>query len=122
MFFPPILRSKVHILRRFLKILRRRAFAYLQQYESSCGALCGLEGHPNFITGSKVMTILLNGWILPNSGVASGRVCACNLQSRLVNFILDNRKKVKNNTLLLRRLAHIIVTSVLLLVFLVNKI
>ena len=35
-----------------------------------------LEGHPNLITGSKVTAILLNGWILPFGGVASGRVCA----------------------------------------------
>ena len=72
--------------------------------------------------GLKVTTIFLNGWILPTGEVASGRVCACSLYSRLVNFILDHRKKVKNNTLLLRRLAHIIVIYVLLLVFLVNKI
>ena len=44
-----------------------------------------LEWHPNCITGSKVMVILLNGWILPR--VASGRVCDCSLCSRLVNKI-----------------------------------
>ena len=43
-----------------------------------------LEGHPNHITGLKVMAILLHGWILPIGGVASGRVCACILRSRLV--------------------------------------
>ena len=30
----------------------------------------------NCITGSKVTAILLNGWILFVSGIASGRVCA----------------------------------------------
>ena len=30
--------------------------------------------------------ILLNGWILSTGGVASGRVCACSLRSRLVNW------------------------------------
>ena len=30
------------------------------------------------------MTILLNGWILPTRGAASGRVCACSLHSKLV--------------------------------------
>ena len=56
------------------------------------------EGHQNCIRGSKVMTILLKGWILPISKVASGRVCACSLRSRLVNMItftfpLDRSKR-----------------------------
>ena len=38
--------------------------------------ILNLEGHSNHITGSKVMAILLNGWILPVGGVASGSVCA----------------------------------------------
>ena len=32
----------------------------------------------------KVIVILLNEWILPIGGVASGRVCPCSLRSRLV--------------------------------------
>ena len=42
------------------------------------------EGHQNPISCSKVTGILLKGWILPVGGVASGRVCACSLRSRLV--------------------------------------
>ena len=42
------------------------------------------EGHQNRISGSKVTAILLKGWTLPIGGVASGRVCACSLRSRLV--------------------------------------
>ena len=42
------------------------------------------EGHKNRITGSKVMAILLNGWILPIGGASSGRFSACSLRSRLV--------------------------------------
>ena len=38
----------------------------------------------NRIIGSKVTAILLNGWVLPVGGVASGRVCACSLHSRVV--------------------------------------
>ena len=34
--------------------------------------------------GSKVTAILLKGWIWPIGGVASRRVCACSLRSRLV--------------------------------------
>ena len=41
------------------------------------------EGHQNWISGSKVTTILGKGWILP-IGVALGRVCDCSLRSRLV--------------------------------------
>ena len=42
------------------------------------------EGHQNRISGSKVTAVLLVGWILPIGGVASERVCACSLRSRLV--------------------------------------
>ena len=44
------------------------------------------EEHQNPISGSKVTAILLNGWICPFGGVASGRVGACSLHSRLVYF------------------------------------
>ena len=33
--------------------------------------ILNLEGHPNRITGSRVMAILLTGWILPYNGGAS---------------------------------------------------
>ena len=39
--------------------------------------------------GSKVTVILLYGPTLPIGGVASGRVCACNLNSRLVFINID---------------------------------
>ena len=42
------------------------------------------EGRQNPISGSKVTAILLKGWIWHIGGVALGRVCACNLRSRLV--------------------------------------
>ena len=42
------------------------------------------ERHQNPISGSKVRVILLKGWILPVGGVASRRVCAFSLRSRLV--------------------------------------
>ena len=43
-----------------------------------------LRGHQSGISGSKVTAILLKGEILPIGVVASGRVCACSLRSRLV--------------------------------------
>ena len=36
-----------------------------------------LKGHQNRNSSSKLTLILLNWWILPIGGVASGRVCAC---------------------------------------------
>ena len=50
------------------------------------------KGHQNPISGSKGTAILLKGWIGPIGGVASGRVGACSLQSRLVcgAFCLNN--------------------------------
>ena len=51
------------------------------------GEILNREGYLNRITGSKVMVIFLNGWILPVGGVAFGRVCSCSLRSRLVLFV-----------------------------------
>ena len=42
------------------------------------------------ISGSKVTAILLKGWIWPTGGVASGRVFACSLRSRLFDKPLLN--------------------------------
>ena len=42
------------------------------------------KGHHNPISGSKVMDILLKGWIMPIVGASLGRVCTCSLLSRLV--------------------------------------
>ena len=42
-----------------------------------------LKEHQNRLTGSKVIAILLKGWILLIGAVALGRVCACTLRSRL---------------------------------------
>ena len=45
--------------------------------------LLNSEGHQHRIIGSIITAILLKGWIFLLGGVASGRVCACNLCSRL---------------------------------------
>ena len=50
--------------------------------------ILNLEGHQNRCIGSKVTAILLNGWILPNAGASSERVCSCSLRSRLVTIII----------------------------------
>ena len=49
----------------------------------------------NCIIGSKVTETLLEGWILPVGGVASGRVCACSLCSRLVLIHINRNKRAK---------------------------
>ena len=53
--------------------------------------ILNLERNPSRISGSKVTAILLNGWILPVGGVASGRVCACSLRSKLVYIHFQNK-------------------------------
>ena len=52
----------------------------------------------NRISGSKVTVILLKNWILPIGGVASGRVCACSLNSKLIfGFLsLSNTRQQKH--------------------------
>ena len=44
------------------------AFSHEIDYVTVFKEILNLEGHPNCITGSKVMAILLNGWILPIGG------------------------------------------------------
>ena len=51
--------------------------------------ILNLEGHLNRFIGSKVTAILVNRGILPSGGVASGRVCACSLHSRLFFFMFE---------------------------------
>ena len=52
------------------------AFSHKKDYVQKCLEILNLKGRQNCITGSRVTVILLNGWILPIGGVASGRVCA----------------------------------------------
>ena len=48
------------------------AFSHIIDYECyNFNEILNLKGHPNCITGSKVTTILLNGWILPLGGASS---------------------------------------------------
>ena len=68
---------------------RDGAFSNKIDYVTICEQILNLEGHPNRITGSKVISILLNGWIWPIGGDASGRVCVCSLRSRLVLFCIE---------------------------------
>ena len=45
-------------------------------YVASVKGILNLKGYRNPIIGSKITAILLNVWILPSGGAASGRVCA----------------------------------------------
>ena len=49
--------------------------------------ILNLEGHPNRITGSKVMVSLLNEWILPIGGDVQQ---ACSLQYSSKTMIIFN--------------------------------
>ena len=65
-------------------VLKDGAFRHTIDYVSIFEETLNLEGHLNRFIGSKVTAILVNRGILPNGGVAEGRVCACSLRSRLV--------------------------------------
>ena len=64
------------------------AFSHKIHYNGTLKEILNIEGHPNSNTGPRASAILLKGWILPIGEVASGRVCACSLRSRLVMAIL----------------------------------
>ena len=59
------------------------AFNHKIDYITIFREILNSEGHPNGITGSKVLAILLNGWILPVGGVHR-EGCARSQQTRLV--------------------------------------
>ena len=46
-------------------------FSHKIDYVTIFQEILNLEGHPNCITGSKVMAILLNWWILPIGGTSA---------------------------------------------------
>ena len=58
--------------------------SYKIDYVIAMKSFLNPEGHQNLISGLKVTIILLKGLIFPIGGVALGRVCTCNLRSRLV--------------------------------------
>ena len=75
---------KISLRRRHALTIADGAFSHKIDYVTIFKEILNPEGHPNCITGSKVIAILLNGLILPIGEAASGRVCACRLRSRLV--------------------------------------
>ena len=78
---------KISLGRRHALVVEDGAFSHKMDYFKKIMGILNLEGHSNCITGSKVLAILLNGWILPFGGVASGRVCVCSLRRRLVSTV-----------------------------------
>ena len=54
--------------------------------------ILNIQGRHNCCIGLKVTAILVNGWILPTGAVASGRVCAYSLRSRLVLWCCTPKK------------------------------
>ena len=62
----------------------KKATSHKIDYVAHVQDILNLKGNLNCISSSKVTVILLEGEFLPIGGVASGRVCACNLCSRLV--------------------------------------
>ena len=72
--FPP-----TALRRRHTQMVRHSSSSYKIDYGIGIKNFLNSEGHQNHISGSKVTTILLKGWIWPIGGVASGRVCGCSL-------------------------------------------
>ena len=60
------------------------------------------KGHQNPTSGSKVMAILLKGWIWPIGRVALGSVYACNQRSRLVQYVFYSCLRHRQSFLHLR--------------------
>ena len=46
-----------------------------KNYINIVSEVLNVEEHQNGLIGTKFTAILMNGWILPTGGVASGRVC-----------------------------------------------
>ena len=66
---------KISLRRRHAQTVKNGASSHKTKYINILLEIINLEGHQNCCIGSKVTAILLNGWILPTGGVASGRVC-----------------------------------------------
>ena len=55
-------------------MLEDGAFSHKIDWVRNCLEILNLRGHQNHNIGSKVITILLNEWVLQIDGVASRRV------------------------------------------------
>ena len=75
---------KIYLQRRQALTVADGAFSHKIEYVTIFKEIQNPKGHPNRITGVKVMGIFLNGWVLLIGGASSGRFCACSLRSRLV--------------------------------------
>ena len=79
-----ILQSPTALQRRHAQTVIVRSPHYKIDHIIVIKTFLGPEGYQNHISGSKVTAFLMKGLILPIGGVASRRVCACSLHSRLV--------------------------------------
>ena len=64
---------KISLRRRHALTVGNGASSHKIDYITIFLEILNLEGEQNRITGSKVTAILLNGWILPIGGDASGK-------------------------------------------------
>ena len=62
---------KISLRRRIALMVQDGAFSLKIDYVSIFWEILNLKGHPNRITGSRVMAILLIGLILPNGEVSA---------------------------------------------------
>ena len=71
-------------------MVRENIFTAPPRHVTIFSEILNPKGHPNCITGLKVLATLLNEWILPIGGASSGRVCVCSLRSRLFIYWLKS--------------------------------
>ena len=74
--------------RRHAQTVKDSTSSYKMNYVIEIKNFQNSEGHQNIVSCVKVTAILLKGWILSIDEVALGRICACNLRSRLIYYFL----------------------------------
>ena len=72
----------ISLWRRHTQTVKNGASRHKTNYIEIFSDILNPEGHQNCCIGSKVTTILLNGWILPTGGASLGRVSTLHYYGR----------------------------------------
>ena len=75
---------KIYLRRCHAQTVKNGASSDKTSYIDILPEILNHKRHKNRWIGSKVKTILLNGWILPTGGGVLGRVCACSRGARVL--------------------------------------
>ena len=88
---------KISLRRRHAQTVKNGASSHKTNCIDIYSEILNLEEHLYRCIGSKVTAILLNGWILPTGGVASGRVCPTACAAGLFNYTLILKKNINQS-------------------------